>query len=148
MYKTAEYYTQYANVKKNPVDFFLFNFTSSFSTAELFNENVNLEAGASHLDSLLYLFRWSVVDPLFRREVAEAKASKFLVKTFIDFAKYGVKYSNEVHRCTARKMNRGFCDFLLLAREQPNGLDVSYDDSFDMESVAALNEVTAIASKL
>lgn len=148
VYKTAEYYTQYADVRKNPVDFFLFNYTSSFSFSALFNTNVNLEAGAGHSDSLLYLFRWGVFDPLFRRGAADAKASKFLVKYLINYAKSGVKYSEEVRRCTAEQMDGSFCDFLYLARKEPNGISVTYDNGFDLGSVAALNEVQTIASKL
>lgn len=150
-YKTAEYYTQYANVKKNPVDLFLFNFTSSYSAAELFNnpDNVFHDKGASYFDSYLYFFRWSYLDSVFRRGKAENEAAKYLIGAFIEFAKHGVKYSDELKRCTYKAMAKdGFCDYRLLLRKDPNGIQVNYNNWFDLDSVRTLRVVERIASIL
>lgn len=150
LYKTAQYYTQYANVKKNPVDLMLFNFTSTYSAAALFNDpkNVDTEKGASYFDSYLYLFRWAYLDSIFKRGKAEAEAAKFFVKTLIDYAKRGVKYSNDIQRCTYKDMDDRLCDYLLLLRKDPNGIEVTHNSWFDMGSVYTLRAVERISSIL
>lgn len=132
------------------MDLFLFNFTSTYSAAALFNdpENIDLAKGASYFDSYLYLFRWVYLDSVFKRGRAEAQAAKFVVQTFVDFAKHGVRYSDEIQRCTYKGMDDRFCDYLMLLRKEPNGIEVTHNSWFDMDSVRTLRAVERIASVL
>lgn len=149
IYDTVKLYTQYANVKKNPVDLFLFNYTTSFSISELFNEYADPKRGAGHLDIELFIFKRAAVEPPFIRDKSDMEVTRFIVKSIIQYVKQGMKYSEDYPRCTAKNMDGRWCDYLLLQRKRKSGgFLLTHDNYFDMDALKAVHDANEIASEL
>lgn len=148
LYRTVRDYTQCGNVKKRPVDLYLFNFTSSFSLSGVTNPfPIDLTRGASHVDDLLYLFRFKSLDPVFKRGAAENDMKDYYVRYMVNYMKQGVKYSEKLRRCSIEYMDEGFCDYLSIQREDDE-VAVSVSNHFDLEMVKVLKQVDESASQL
>lgn len=115
--------------------------------ASWFNKHIDLKAGPSHMDVELVIYTGSAVEPPYVRDSTDAEASEFIIKTLVNYAKRGMKYNDQYKRCTAEGMDGRFCDFMVLSRKERRGIEVGYDDTFDMESVKALRETYKIASR-
>lgn len=147
MYKTVDYYTTYGDLDRMPVDLYLFNFTSQFSTS-IFTNPFPIEGrGASHSDDLLYLFRYKAYDPLFTREAPEIEMKNFIVRYMVEYVKHGVSALNKASPCRRGDMENGFCEYLDIQRnngKNPNRLKVSVKSDFDMEMVNFNKEIDRI----
>lgn len=134
-------YTQYANVRKFPVDLYYFNFTSSFSLTNLIIPFPVEERGASHMDDLLYLFRFKLADPLFNRGVPENEMKDYYVRFIVDYVKHGMKDNYFVRGCTRKAMDKGFCEYLEIQRDYsqtPNNVKISVSNAVDLGMIKAL----------
>lgn len=140
MYKTVRMYTAYGNLKERPVDLYHFNFTSSFSLATTLDPLYPFtDRGASHFDDLLYLFRFRLFDPFFKRDVAENEMKDFHVKLMVDYVRHGESRLNIARPCRRKDMQRGFCEYLDIQRDRNNvgnQVDVTTNNRFDMPMVA------------
>lgn len=145
---TIKLYTQYANVKKNPVDLFLFNYTTSYSISQLFNKYADPKRGSSHMDIELFIFKRSAIEPPFIRNKSDMEATRFTVKSLVSYVKKGIKYSDDYPRCTAENMEGRWCDYLLLQRKEPSGVEVTYNNYFDMDALKAVEEMNELAADL
>lgn len=141
-------YTKYADVKKNPVDLFLFNYTTSFSIAQLFNDYVNLKAGPAHMDIELFIFKRLAIEPPFVRDKSDMETTRFVVKSIIQYIKKGMKYSDDYTRCTAKKIDGRWCDYVVMQRKKPSGVYLTYDNYFDLDGRKAIHNAYKIASDL
>lgn len=144
MYKTVEYYTKYADLRENPVHLYKFNFTSSFSTSCITNSYTTERNGASHMDALLYLFRFKAFDEYFEREEPETKMKDYSVEFVTDYVTIGSSQLYTAKPCRKIDMDYGFCDYLNIQRNKsitPNKVNVSVSNFFEIEMVKANKEV-------
>lgn len=151
MYKTVEFYTQYANVRKYPVDLYHFNFTAKFSLAALTNPFPIEERGASHMDELLYLFRFKYFDPLFNRGQAELEMKDYFVRFIVDYVKHGMGNNYLVRGCTRKAMDKGFCEYLNIQRDYsqtPNKVKISVANNIDLGMVESMKAADRLSAKL
>ena len=150
MYKTVDYYTTYGDLKRRPVDLYLFNFTSEFSTS-IFTNPFPIEGrGASHSDDLLYLFRYKAYDHLFTREAPENEMKNFFVRFMVDYVKRGESLLNKAAPCRREDMETGFCEYLDIQRDTrrtPDGVRISAKSDFDMDMVNFNKEIDRIVAE-
>lgn len=146
LYKTTVQYTQCGNVKKRPVDIYLFNFTSDFTLSFLTNPFPLGGKGASHADDLLYLFRFKRFDPIFRRRRPENEMKDYFVRYIVDYMKHGIKYSDDYHRCSIEFTENGFCNYLDIQRTNDK-VDVKVSEDYDL-ALDVLREADRIQSQL
>lgn len=138
MYKTVEYFTRYASLRKTPVNLYLFNFTSAISTSSITNPFAIEGRGASHSDDLLYLFRAKIFDQAFSGRTPESEMKDYFVRLVVDYVKFGNSPLNHVQSCTRQDMERGFCEYLEIQRDLsaiPNRVQVSASKEFDLKMV-------------
>lgn len=151
MYKTVDYYMRYANEKRRPVDLYHFNFTAPFSLSFLTNPFPIGEKGASHMDDLLYLFRFKIFDNVFVRGAPENEMKDFFVRYIVDYVKEGVADSYGVRSCSSRQMERRFCEYLDIQRDysvNPNAVKLSASNKFDLQMVQTLKVVDRMLAQL
>lgn len=126
----------------------MFNFTTPFSLAAITNPFPIEERGTSHMDELLYVFRFKAFDPLFRRGAAENEMKDYWTRFIVDYAKYGMKDSYFVKGCTRRAMDRGICEYLEIQRDYsktPNTKKIFANDDFDTEIVDVYRKADRLA---
>lgn len=139
MYKTVEYYTRYADLRRNPVDQYNFNFTSSSSFSVLSSAYPVDGRGASHGDDLLYLFPMEKIQSLLFREAPEVEMKDYWVRFLVDYAIYGRTFMT-TRRCRRSDMMRGNCEFTDIQRDfskTPNTVRISTSDKIDLAEVKA-----------
>lgn len=100
------------------------------------------------MDDLLYLFRYKLLDTVFKRGVAEDQMKDYFVHYIVDYVKQGVKYSEELRRCSIETLNNeGFCDYLKIQRKDDK-VDVTVSNRFDLKMVKVFDEVQSTTAKL
>lgn len=145
-----DYYTQYADLKHEPVNIYLFNFTTPFSLSILTNTYPVQERGASHFDDLMYLFRFRAFDGLFKRGVPENEMKDLYVRFIVDYVRYGKSSLYRADPCQRRDMNWGFCDYMDIQRNYrvtPNRPKISASNWFDMRMVEMYRELDKIIAQ-
>lgn len=138
-------YTESPNcdTRSNPVDLLFFNFTSSsYSASKLYHPYFHPENGASKLDILLYIFRWSILDGKLQRGESENSAKDLMVQLLIKYMKSGFDKTPKYKLCTAAQMKKkGFCDYLTVTGNCEDGVELGTDNHFDMGSVDLMNSI-------
>lgn len=145
-----DYYTQYGDLKHDPVNIYHFNFTTPFSLSILTNDVPVNERGASHIDDLLYLFRFRAFDSVFKRLQPEKQMKDLYVRFIVDYVRYGESDLYTAKQCRRRDMNYGFCEYLDIQRKYsvvPNRVMFSAAKQFDMKMVAAYKEVDKLKAQ-
>lgn len=145
LYRTVEQYTGYGDLNKNPVDVYLFNFTSSFSTASLSGPYDVMQRGASHNDELLYLFSFNSLGSRFVRGAAENQMKDHFVQFIVDYAKNGSRLPTRP--CRHEDFQDGFCEYLNIQRNfsiTPNQVSLSVSRAFDLEMVRFISNLERV----
>lgn len=146
-YKNIKQYVETADLKKNPVYLYRFNYRGPFSYSTLYTGNFN-NYGVVHCDDLIYLFRSPLLFNVdFEKNSTEAKVIKEMVDTYVSFAKTGHlkgTFDESLAECNKQAMenseNNKICPYKVI-KNSKNGFSVQIDNYFDVSKVKLWDEI-------
>ncbi|XP_055838522.1 juvenile hormone esterase-like [Episyrphus balteatus] len=146
-YKNTKQYVETADLKKNPVYLYRFNYRGPFSYSTLYTGNFN-NYGVVHCDDLIYLFRSpGLFNVDFEKNSVEAKVIKELVDTYVSFATTG--HPNGANDQSLAECNRHalenpddnkICSYKEI-QNASNGFSVQIDNYFDVSKVKLWDKI-------